>query len=218
MKDKDFDLYRTSDGPVCITTPAHRRILDALKEGERSFGDVVEATGKAKSTVSIHLNRMAEEGLVSSREDEDDARRRWFSLEAEPILTGSPDLIDEAGSVDRLDPEGILTGLLGQMAGSGLSARPLFRLLGRDVGASLRTRTDKTPDEAADRAARYWTKWGLGDARIDGSRIRVEPAAWLTGPGLHPVELFQGLLEGIGGLEDVRIAEASETGFTLTTA
>lgn len=224
MKDRDFDLYRTEDGTVVITTPAHRRILNALRQGERSFGEVVEATGKAKSTVSIHLNRMVDQGLVSAREDEDDARRRFFKLEAEPVLTASPDRMSTgAAPPDHLDAEGLLQALSGRFARAGLTVQPLFRQVGRDVAARLGTAlADAEPSQAARNVAQFWSKWGLGRAEVNGSRVRVDPAAWLAEPGLHPEELFQGLLEGAfgepsepGRTTSVRIVEAADDGFTL---
>lgn len=200
MKDNDFDIYRSEKGPVCITTPAHRRILAALQEGERSFGDIVDEAGKAKSTVSIHLNRMADEGLVSAREDEEDARRRWFSLEADPILTASPDLAVDGTGTDGLDAEGLLGRLVGRLADAGVSSSPLFHLVGKDIGRELSdTLGDGSEEEIADQVAQYWHKWDLGDADVDGDTVTVDPADWLTGPGAHPEALFEGILEGATG-------------------
>lgn len=222
MRDRTFDLYRTEDGPVVITTLAHRRILDALRQGERSFGDVVDATGKAKSTVSIHLNRMVDQGLVAAREDEEDARRRFFRLRAEPILSASPDRMTDAATPDHLDAQGLLVALAGRIAGAGMTVQPLFRQVGRDVAGQLGSavRAD-TPRETARTVARFWSKWGLGSAEVNGTTVRVDPAPFLRSPGLHPEELFQGLLEGAlgaptSGASDVRIVEATDEGFSLS--
>lgn len=218
MKDNDFDIYRSRKGPVCITTEAHRRILGALQEGERSFGDIVDEAGKAKSTVSIHLNRMVDEGLVSAREDEEDARRRWFSLEADPLLFASPDLAeDDAAGTDRLDAEGLVRRLVGRLAHAGVSPRPLFRLVGQDLGEEIADGLgDADEAEIVDRVASYWSKWGLGDADADASSVTVEPADWLSGPGAHADALFEGLLAGATG-SAVETA-SKRSGFVVTLA
>lgn len=218
MKDNDFDIYRSRKGPVCITTEAHRRILGALQEGERSFGDVVDEAGKAKSTVSIHLNRMVDEGLVSSREDEEDARRRWFSLEADPVLTASPDLVEDGGyGTDRLDAEGLVLRLVGRLAHAGVSPRPLFRLIGRDLGEEIADSVgDRDDEEILEQVASYWSKWDLGDADTDGSSVTVDPVDWLTGPGVHADALFEGL---VAGATDADVETASKrSGFVVTLA
>jgi len=54
-------------------------ILSMLLAKEMSFDDIVEASGRAKSTVSVHLKSLADDGIVSSRPDPGDARKRSFS-------------------------------------------------------------------------------------------------------------------------------------------
>jgi ArsR family transcriptional regulator len=49
--------------------PARLTLLNALRAGEQTVGELVEATGFRQSNVSKHLRTMAEEGLLTRRRD-----------------------------------------------------------------------------------------------------------------------------------------------------
>lgn len=49
--------------------PARLSLLAALHEGERTVGDLVEATGRAQPNVSQHLASLAKAGLVAPRRE-----------------------------------------------------------------------------------------------------------------------------------------------------
>jgi DNA-binding transcriptional ArsR family regulator len=65
-----------------IAEPTRRRILDAVRAGERSVGDLVEAVGMPQPGVSRHLRVLRDAGLVEVRPD---AQRRLYRLRAEPL-------------------------------------------------------------------------------------------------------------------------------------
>ena len=51
-----------------------------LHEREMSFDEIVAATGKAKSTVSVHLKGLAIDEIIGSRENGHDARKKIFFI------------------------------------------------------------------------------------------------------------------------------------------
>jgi len=65
-----------------ITDPTRRRILDAVREGERSVTELVDAVGMHQPGVSRHLRVLREAGLVEVRRD---AQRRFYRLRVEPL-------------------------------------------------------------------------------------------------------------------------------------
>ena len=67
----------TSDGFNAIAELGRRQILEALADGERTVGDLVEAVGLSQPQVSKHLAVLREVGLVEVRED---GRRRWYRV------------------------------------------------------------------------------------------------------------------------------------------
>ena len=65
-----------------VADSTRRRILDLLRERERSVGELVARLGLTQPAVSKHLRTLREAGLVRVRRD---AQRRWYQLHAEPL-------------------------------------------------------------------------------------------------------------------------------------
>src|SRR5687768_7339370 len=65
-----------------LAEPTKRRILDLLRDQERSVGDLVERVGLSQPGVSKHLRTLRDTGLVEVRRD---AQRRWYRLRPEPL-------------------------------------------------------------------------------------------------------------------------------------
>src|SRR6516225_4836555 len=60
-----------------LADPTRRRIVEALRHGERPVGDIVERAGIHQSGVSRHLRILQEAGFVSMRPE---GQRRLYSL------------------------------------------------------------------------------------------------------------------------------------------
>jgi DNA-binding transcriptional ArsR family regulator len=65
-----------------IADPTRRRILDAVRGGERSVTELVDTVGMHQPGVSRHLKVLRDAGLVEVRRD---AQRRLYRLRAEPL-------------------------------------------------------------------------------------------------------------------------------------
>jgi DNA-binding transcriptional ArsR family regulator len=65
-----------------LAEPSRRQILDLLRGGERSVGELVARVGLSQPGVSKHLKVLREAGLVEVRPD---GKRRWYGLRAEPL-------------------------------------------------------------------------------------------------------------------------------------
>ena len=59
-----------------------RVLLDALRDGERPVGALVETAGLSYSLVSQHLRVLLDAGVVERRPE---GRRRIYGLQAEPL-------------------------------------------------------------------------------------------------------------------------------------
>jgi DNA-binding transcriptional ArsR family regulator len=66
-----------------LAEPTRRRILDLLRERERSVGELVKHLALSQPGVSKHLRVLREAGLVEVRHD---AQRRFYGLCAEPLV------------------------------------------------------------------------------------------------------------------------------------
>jgi DNA-binding transcriptional ArsR family regulator len=66
-----------------LADPTRRRIVQALRGGERPVGEIVELAGIHQSGVSRHLRILQESGFVTVRPD---GQRRLYSLKQAPFL------------------------------------------------------------------------------------------------------------------------------------
>jgi DNA-binding transcriptional ArsR family regulator len=65
-----------------IAEPTRRRILDVVRGGECSVGELVDRVGMHQPGVSRHLKVLRDAGLVDVRRD---AQRRLYRLRAAPL-------------------------------------------------------------------------------------------------------------------------------------
>jgi DNA-binding transcriptional ArsR family regulator len=71
-----------SDVFRAVAEPNRRHILDVLRGGEESVGDLVEATGLSYSLVSQHLQVLLDANTVVRRRE---GRQRIYQLNAAPL-------------------------------------------------------------------------------------------------------------------------------------
>lgn len=87
-----------------IAEPTRLRILDAVRGGERSVGELVEIVGMHQPGVSRHLKVLRTAGLVEVRRD---AQRRLYRLRPEPLMELDawlePYRAEWAGKLDSLE-------------------------------------------------------------------------------------------------------------------
>ncbi|WP_241473013.1 ArsR/SmtB family transcription factor [Mycolicibacterium neoaurum] len=67
---------------MALGEPSRLRIVDLLRAGPLSVGDIAEALGIRQPQVSKHLRVLGDSGIVSSQAV---ARRRIYQLEAAPF-------------------------------------------------------------------------------------------------------------------------------------
>jgi DNA-binding transcriptional ArsR family regulator len=65
-----------------LAEPRRRAILDLVRDGERSVGELVAGLAMSQPAVSKHLRVLREAGLVESRVDE---QRRLYRLRPGPL-------------------------------------------------------------------------------------------------------------------------------------
>lgn len=65
-----------------LADPLNRRMVEMLRGGERSAGQLEQALGLRQPTASKHLRRLREAGLVRVRKD---AQRRFYRLDPAPL-------------------------------------------------------------------------------------------------------------------------------------
>ncbi|HPH34595.1 MAG TPA: hypothetical protein PLU94_03780 [Methanoregulaceae archaeon] len=81
----DVLFFSTVKKKVAISSPVKVLILDLVKRGPTPLEIIVERSGKAKSTITKHVQDLEEAGLIVTHTNPDDNRRRILTLSAEEI-------------------------------------------------------------------------------------------------------------------------------------
>ncbi len=173
----DFELYYTKNGLVQVSNGVRRQILHELANKNLSLSDLSRVTGKAQSTLSVHLDKMVSEGLISVHEDPDDSRRKVYSLVSIMLACSKPPS-DQAMTLamDALidvvdDPEktrDMMTRLvfLGFDV-MGLCVTPMAYILGSLHATALGGKlTGETVEDTVANARDYCKVMGFGDASV----------------------------------------------------
>jgi len=75
----------------CLSHPKRLEVLCELKSGEKSFGQLQQATGLSKANLSQHLAVMRERGVIDARRD---GQHVFFAV-ANPKITEACRLMHE---------------------------------------------------------------------------------------------------------------------------
>lgn len=73
-------IYSSPQGVNVVQSPVKKEILSLLKEKSRSGSDIVSATGKSKSTISVHLQDLMDAEIISWKSHPQDRRKKIFYL------------------------------------------------------------------------------------------------------------------------------------------
>ncbi len=174
-----IELFSTSHGLYVIDSPIRIKILSLLREKERKFDEIVELSGKAKSTISEHLKKLSEEGIIDSRVDPEDARKKIFFIESEYLGKLSREklfkedmrkyvysYLESDGSpfeFFRLLFQTIRVSLISQ----GISIDPILHEAGITVGETLYPSLENTQDDQfIENIARFWQTHQLGRVKV----------------------------------------------------
>lgn len=85
MQSGEVRLFSTKDNVLAIDSPIKVRILELAGSGPVPFDTIVEDTGKAKSTISVHVRDLEQAGLITSSPDPRDSRKRLIALSSAAI-------------------------------------------------------------------------------------------------------------------------------------
>jgi predicted hydrocarbon binding protein len=172
-------LFSTEGGVRTVGGMIQMRILAMLKEEDLSFDQIVARSGRAKSTVSVHLKGLVEGGVLTVRTDPVDRRKKIFSLASRHLGDLS------SGDLHRSDLSTYLMGYAGTDApppdffrllfqtlrvtllADGINIDPLLFSTGLHVGEAIAP-TVAGPDLATllGNLTRFWEKHRLGRVEV----------------------------------------------------
>ncbi len=176
---EQIELFSTPEGLYVIDSPIRIRILSLLREKEMKFDEIVEQSGKAKSTISEHLKKLYGEGIIDSRVDPEDARKKIFSIKSEYLGELSREklfkedlkqyiqsYLESDGSpfeFFRLLFQTIRVSLIRE----GISIDPILHEAGFQVGETLFPSLEDPKDEVfLKNIATFWESHQLGEVEL----------------------------------------------------
>lgn len=173
----DFELYYTKNGLVQVSNDVRRRILKELAERDLSLTDLSRITGKAQSTLSVHLDKMVSECLISYYDDPEDSRRKIYSLvsvmlahskpPSDDAMTMAMDVLTDVADDPVKLRDAIARFMFLGFDAMGLSVEPMASVLGSihamALGGSL---TGETIEDTVANARDYYKNLGFGEASV----------------------------------------------------
>ena len=186
MHRRDVRLFSTKDNVIAVDSPIKGRILELAGAGPVPFDRIVEETGKAKSTISVHLRDLEDAGLVTSAPDPRDSRRRIVALSSAAIgrLTNADRRAKAPAHDSRHGKNGhpfsdedvvsffryCVQVFRSQAMSMGISLDPVLQKTGEEVGSVLAPKVaGKTVEGVVRNMNAFWQAHGLGTISLAGT-------------------------------------------------
>jgi uncharacterized protein len=168
-----IELFSTAGGIRAVDSPVRVKIIAMLKEHEMPFDEIVEGAGRAKSTVSVHLNDMTQAGIIGAKLDTRDRRKKIFyinssylgGLHRDRLLEDDVnELMSRKGVPDVVDFFKVMfRSIRVELCLQGINIDPVLSDAGYRVGAALYAHVGSPDQEELLRnLAEFWTDHGLG--------------------------------------------------------
>jgi uncharacterized protein len=171
-------LYSTPAGIRTVRSPVRVKILSVLSTRDLTFDEIVRLSGRAKSTVSIHLRGLEEDGIIGSKTDPHDERKKIFFLLSHSLgnLTAglaADDAADRAGRLaDSDDPFGFYRYMFRtirvSLLAEGINIDPVLFASGNQVGRTLAASlADRRLPVLLEKLGAFWRKHNLGTLEVE---------------------------------------------------
>lgn len=190
IEQKPIQIFSNPDdniGVNVIKSPVKLTILEMLRDHDMEFEEIVNNTGKSKSTISVHLKSLRENGVISYRLHPIDNRKKIFYLNSKYI--GSVD-VSEPKEIEETQADYLIKNIVevdaefstllfhtlkAMLIQEGINIDPILQSTGNSIGRSI---FDKLYDDDLnvfmDNIADFWQRKGLGRITFTiGQVIRV---------------------------------------------
>lgn len=170
-----FSNINDNIGVNVVKSPVKLTILEMLREREMEFDEIVNNTGKSKSTISVHLKGLRETGIISYRLHPNDNRKKIFYINSKflgSVNITEPKEIEETQSdyiiKNIIDGDEEFSTLLfhtlkAMLIQEGVNIDPILQSTGNSIGKSLFSSLyDEDLDVFMENIAEFWEKNGLG--------------------------------------------------------
>lgn len=207
-------LFSTLNGIIAIDGPVKLQIMEFLYENAQSFDDIVKHTGKAKSTISVHLKDLKASHLLEEHVDPDDRRKKTYVMCSQYAACSQKPVFDHYRKnledfTSNFDSEGELLRSMFQTVQSGFQAQgfnhtPIMENIGQDIGMKIAETFTSTDNEGLfEEVADYWQKHKMGKLTVgsyDPLIINIKDSIICKGTkniGQTLCSFNEGILQGI---------------------
>ncbi|MDF1556949.1 MAG: ArsR family transcriptional regulator [ANME-2 cluster archaeon] len=207
-------IFSTEKGMVALNSPVKLIILQFIGNRSRTFEEIVSATHKAKSTISVHLKDLIEQNLILEHRDSTDKRKKIFFLNSQfiaysqaPIQKNYDLILDRL--IHSVDEEieffkTLCHTIRYGLEAYGLNPRPVMKKIGYDIGKRLSVLfVSDSIEDLLFQIADFWKSHDLGVVEVSGldqPAILVHECfdcSDMPDVGRTLCALDEGLLEGI---------------------
>jgi len=222
-KDKPVQIFSKGHreiGVNVIKSPAKLTILTLLRDSEMEFDEIVENTGKSKSTISAHLKGLREEGIISFKFDDKDQRKKIFYINSR--FLGEID-VPEPFELKEQKVDFLLENIINKddsdafefsrllfhtfrstLIQEGININPILYEAGKKIGLVLYEQLkDEDFNTFVSNLQEFWIDYGLGEIEIntnDEFKIMLHDCfecILLPKTGMPTCYLAKGVLESI---------------------
>ncbi len=175
--DRNITIFSTGNGIVALDSPVKLKILEMLRKGVTSFDDLVEQSGKAKSTISVHLDDLEKLNLIREKSSLNDKRKKYFFLNSVclacseiPMQTQYRKHIENF-AISDLKGDSFMMHLFQTvrygMEAYGFDPKPIMKRLGRDIGIRIGNELgSENMEELFNELSIFWKRQNLGEMNI----------------------------------------------------
>ena len=211
-----FSNLNDNVGINVVKSPVKLTILEMLRDRDMEFDEIVSNTGKSKSTISVHLKSLRENGIISYKIHPEDNRKKIFYLNSKylgSVNISEPKEIEETKSdylvKNLIDEDAEFSTVLfhtlkSMLIQEGVNIDPILQSTGNSIGKSIFNRMyDDDLDIFIENIADFWQKKGLGRLTFEvGQIIKITTydcfeCELLTRTGKPACFLDTGIFEGL---------------------
>jgi predicted hydrocarbon binding protein len=185
-----------------------------LRKGTVSFDDLVEQSGKAKSTISVHLDDLEKLSLIQEKSSPEDKRKKYFFLNSVcfayseiPIMKQYQKNLDTF-EISGLNGDSLMMHIFQTvrygMEAYGFNPKPIMKRLGRDIGARLGPELEANDVSGLlQELIEFWKSQKLGKMKIINSSsptvivTECYHCSKMPNVGRTLCSMDEGILEGI---------------------
>ncbi len=170
-------IFSTENGIVALNSPVKLKILEFLRKETKSFDELVVEIGKAKSTISVHLDDLQKMNLIEEKSYPEDKRKKYYIMNSFYLACSEIPMRNHYNSnIGYIQCSGengnsFITHLFHTvrfgMEAYGFDPKPIMKRLGKDVGTSIgQGFISKDHNGLLEELSEFWKDKKLGNMQI----------------------------------------------------